>query len=264
MRVARDCLTDEKVYANFKRNPYYTKILEHCAPHFAEQMLDKLLTEMANDHYFRIQPDGTWLCDGNLHDFFWDHVRDNDVIGNPKKHNFQPIFAKHGFTFWSPEEYEFSPTTIAYAYQAYHIFTKNRREGLRIVEIGGGYGGLCYILQSFYWICDLPIESYTIIDLPDISKHQNKYLSEMDEDLKFQTIPYTEVDSSQSYDLCISIYALGEFSRPIIDSYYRDVLSKSEHIYLWWNLSPIPEYLSSLSSEKTGFNIPGHDLIMWK
>lgn len=255
-KVARQCLIDKISYDNFKRNPDYTKILEHCVPRCAEKMLDKLLS---NDNLLP-----------NDKERLWNGIRENDRIGNPVKHDFRLIFEKYGYDFWKDEEYIFSPSTIQYVYQAFHIIQKINKKGMRIVEIGGGYGGLCYILQTLCYFYDISISDYTIIDLPDISKHQKKYLDDvlsrsynMTNQPNIKFVSNTEVDSTQQYDLCISIFSLGEFARSIIDSYYRDVLKKSEHTYLWWNLSPIPEYLKNFHFEKSGFDIAGQDLIMW-
>ena len=43
----------------------------------------------------------------------------------------------------------------------------------RIVEVGGGYGGLCKVLST---VCEF--DEYILIDLPEVSALQRKYIDQ--------------------------------------------------------------------------------------
>jgi hypothetical protein len=51
----------------------------------------------------------------------------------------------------------------------------SKLENLEIVELGGGYGGLCLCLSHFSKILDVKISKYNIIDLDLVLKLQEKY-----------------------------------------------------------------------------------------
>lgn len=240
VQVCRDSLVNPEVYNNFKRNTQYTKILEHCPYNIAALALRTIL------HKY-----GTLLP--------WNEISKNDSIGNPIVYDFKSVFDE--FEMAQVSNYIFSATTIAYVYQAMDILT-HYNEDLNIVEIGGGYGGLCYILHVLlYKFRHTRITSYTIIDIPDVGAHQKKYLQDMG--LPLVNIMSCHTIIPKDYDLCISIYALGEFTRSIIDNYNTNVLSRCKNVYFWWNISHVPEYFNTHLRCKTELNIDGVDDIIY-
>ena len=48
---------------------------------------------------------------------------------------------------------------------------------LNIIEIGGGYGGLCYYLKNIAELYNINISSYTIFDLEFVNNLQNNFKS---------------------------------------------------------------------------------------
>jgi len=91
-------------------------------------------------------------------------------------------------------------------------------DGMRICEIGGGYGGQCKMICERY-----KPGCYHIIDLPEVCELQRRYC-----DAECYTEP-----TGQEYDLVISNYALSEIidNKPYIDG----VLRKSKHGYIACN-----------------------------
>lgn len=95
-------------------------------------------------------------------------------------------------------------------------------DGLRICEIGGGYGGQCKAIFEKY----KPL-FYHIIDLPDVLDLQYRYTKGIGS-ISFSTGPV-----NQDFDLLISNYALSE----IIDNklYIDEVVKRSKHGYITCN-----------------------------
>lgn len=133
---------NEEVFANFKRYPAYQAILEHVSYEHGKEYLDIILKE-----------------DPELVSLF-NKFRENDLLGNPIVYD----YGQYGI---------FSPTTLRYIKVARDLRKKfGDMSHMRVVEIGGGYGGQCKILSD---LCGFA--SYTIIDLPEAVKLANKYLS---------------------------------------------------------------------------------------
>ncbi len=63
--------------------------------------------------------------------------------------------------------------SLGYIYHSHLILTHLKTCILdTIVEVGGGYDGLCLALHLFAAKYNVNIKSYTIVDLPSISKLQ--------------------------------------------------------------------------------------------
>ncbi len=97
--------------------------------------------------------------------------------------------------------------------------------GKNVVEIGVGYGGLCFALSSFY-----DIKSYELVDLDNVVELSKKYLSTLG----------VELDSSETedFDLTISEFCIAELDNKGISDYYQRYIQKSKSIYLMMN--PVP------------------------
>lgn len=191
---------DDKLYAHFKRNPIFRGILEHV----------------------------TW----DQGQVYYDHVREhfpelleklpacqvNDKVGEPITH-------KYDFG-------EFSPTTLRYLKVAtdlaYHF---GNLGDLNVLEIGGGYGGqlvLCETLCGF--------KSWTMVDLPEVLKLQQRYLGEV-VPMKKPVIKYVSCYelSDERYDLVISNFGFSECVRSYQDKYVETYMSHGEKIYMAMN-----------------------------
>jgi hypothetical protein len=127
-------------------------------------------------------------------------------------------------------------------------------EGMSIVEIGGGYGGMAVTLQTVYTLAE-----YTIIDLAAVGRLQSRYVSEVDKkyqmdpelrslappavaagtranDLKLRvrTIAATS-DANVSSDLLISFFSIAEQKRAEIDKYVMQYIANAKRGYLQLN-----------------------------
>lgn len=139
---------------------------------------------------------------------------------------------------------------------------------LNIVEIGGGYGGQCKILNNIS-----EFASYTIIDLPECTPLINKYLSCF-KISNVCTINSTNVPA-QNYDLVISNYAFSEIDRQEQLNYITKIISLAPRGYMIYNNHPsvnplsLEEFVAILSSQQkkvTLFSENSHttgSIIIW-
>lgn len=94
-------------------------------------------------------------------------------------------------------------------------------DGMRICEIGGGYGGQAKAILDVY-----KPASYRIIDLLEVCKLQSRYL------LGTIVTP-SPLLYNEDYDLVISNYALSEI--PDNKLYIDEVVKRSKHGYITCN-----------------------------
>lgn len=190
---------DDKVFNQFKKNPYYRCILEHATYEQGLQYLEVLTSkESALLHQIEL-------------------FSKNDQIGNPVTYDY-------------PRIGKFSPTTLQYIKIAHDIFEYfEDLSSLHIVEIGGGYGGQCFILSLLNGF-----SHYTMIDLPECLPLADKYL-------KAQNVSNVDffnpqqLDSITSCDFVISNYAFSEIDYQEQLDYLNKILKKAPRGYMTIN-----------------------------
>lgn len=200
-----DAASDES-FSNFKKDSRYRYILEGGSRETFDYFLNKI----------KILPNKNLFFD-NLEVF-----RKNDLYGNPDLYE-------------DDEVGEFSLTTLKYAYNALEIIDFLKEQSTqKIVEIGGGYGGLSVILSGL-----LDFESYTLIDLPETCKLIDKYISNYENlDKRISSLSCFELDSFdfEGTDLTIAINSLSECNFDFQLKYFNSVISKSKYSYVIRNL----------------------------
>jgi putative sugar O-methyltransferase len=195
----RRAASDEATFGTFRRSPVYTRVLEHVTESLGRAYLDTALKQSPGlDQYL-------------------EKFRSNDSIGTPKTHRYAP----YG---------EFSPTTLRYVKVLSDLQSLfGSLDGLRIVEIGVGYGGQCKVIHDVYRVA-----SYTLIDLAPCLELVRAYLNRLQvPDVSLRTAE--ELDPKSSYDLAISNYAFSECRRDVQDLYLDVVLRRSTRGYVTCN-----------------------------
>ena len=152
---------NELSFQTFKIHPDYTTILKHVSEEQGETYLTLLR--------------GLHLSETEIMNF----CTMNDLKGTPNRYIYE-LKLRPGMIDYIPV----SPASLRYLYHAHLIlthFTRYQRASIPIVEIGGGYGGLClaihFLLTATSYFPAVSISSYTMIDLPDVLSLQTKYLS---------------------------------------------------------------------------------------
>lgn len=202
LKVCKDASENKEIFALFKCHPDFHEVLEH------------LSFRLGKVHLELIQRDNSWLLEGGC----FNNLLRNDLFGNPKIEDF-------GF-------FKASPTTVQYISVLSNLINKFKLlQNFKIVEIGGGYGGQCKIIQD---ICD--IHSYDIIDLEEVTLLQETYLKKLAcyENVKLLTNKQLN-HAAINYDLVISNYALSEVSKEDQLEYVERILLNSKHGYITCN-----------------------------
>lgn len=197
---------DGSMLMNFKNDKNFNEILEHVDFDFGNQYKDQIYKEFG--------------C--NIKNYI-NLISINDNIGNPQKFKFEGI--------------DMSPSNLRYIYHALLIQSKCknwfRKQKIKIVEIGGGYGGLCFYIKNI--LKDYNV-NYTIIDLPEPGYLQDQYSKKVG-DNNVRTISCFDIDSvsSEKFDLVISNYCLSEVSIDNQKDYFEKIVKNCEKKFFVWN-----------------------------
>jgi hypothetical protein len=189
-----------EVFASFRREPVVVQTLEHVTE---AQGLGYL--EAIDRHNPELLAHGL------------DGYRRNDSVGNP-------------VTFEYPSVGRFSPVTLRYLKvmsDLQHHFVS--LHGMRVVEIGVGYGGQCRLICQRW-----KLERYTLIDLRQPLELTKRYLASLGSTDGVDFVTPDEVTPG-AFDLCISNYAFSELTRVVQDRYADAVIRNSSRGYLTCN-----------------------------
>lgn len=180
--------------------PHMQTVVENSAPQQIEEIL------------WPVRQMCPWMLEGR-----WAEVlQENDSFGNPVT------------TKVAGSDMRLSPTTARYArHISQLIWLFGPMRGWHIAEIGGGYGGLCRLLMS---MCQPA--SYTLYDIEGGLQLQQRYLEQLGAN---EAVAYVSRVEPARYDLIISIAALCELQRPVIDMFGETIISRSDRGYLVWS-----------------------------
>ena len=206
--VCSQASIDDNIFSIFKSIEAYKIVLEH-------------VSTQQGRYYFSMIEQMTDSLYENLESF-----KENDNYGQPTLSNFTGIG-------------NISPTTLRYIKNTFEIDSLVKGDTVsRIVEVGGGYGGLCKTLSV---VCDF--DEYVLIDLPEVVKLQDRYLSNFpDLYKKCVFVPCTEIKEIQDVDLFISNYALSECADEIQEMYFKKLISNSKFAYIVYNVVGFKQY----------------------
>jgi hypothetical protein len=204
----------------FKSHPSYTYMLEH-------------VNEKQGIEYMNYIQTKTNITNSEIETF----CKLNDIQGKPTKFLINNFFV--------------SPTSLRYIWQAHLILTHFKSinsDKYDIVEIGGGYGGLCLAIHFFSEKYGLKINSYTIVDLKDPSDLQNLYLNTLPISMNIDFVDAASYGQTiDKKDLfLISNYCFSEINYDLQKKYIEHLFPKVAHGFIAWNMIPVYNF---------GFNI---------
>lgn len=193
--------TDDSFFSRFKQDGRYRQILEHVSLDEATQYLKEI--SASNSEILK-----------HLGKF-----KENDKYGSPDLYEFENLG-------------KLSPTTVRYIKNTFDIVKQFDSSSIKnIVEIGGGYGGLCKTLSAV-----IDFENYILFDLEEANLLSKKYISKFDSIKdKVQAFTLDELSEIDGIDLVISNYAFSEVSLDIQNNYYDNIIKKSQNIYMVFN-----------------------------
>ena len=199
-----EAVENDDAFANFKSNPKYKTILEHVLKDQGQAYLN--------------------ICKDMNEDAVWENIeafKENDKNGNPEPHVYRGVDGL------------ISATTLRYMKNTFEMaFMLDGAEISRVVEVGGGYGGLCRVLSK---VCEF--DEYIMIDLPEVSALQRKYIDQFpDIKDKVKCVSTNDFGQIEDVDLFISNYALSECDLKSQMAYYDMIVTNSKYVYLIYNL----------------------------
>jgi hypothetical protein len=199
--VCAEASRNDELFGRFKADARYRKVLEHVTPEQGRAYL-ALAHAQTPDLFRRL-----------------DVFRQNDRLGGP-------LTADYG-----PPVGVLSPTTCRYIKVLSDLqLMFGDLTGKHLVELGGGYGGQCFILSMAFRLA-----SYTMVDLRPVLDLQRRYL----QTLGLDTINYVAPDdlpaAGLQSDLFLSNYALTECLPSTCDRYIRLLSSRATRGYVTGN-----------------------------
>jgi putative sugar O-methyltransferase len=197
--ICRLAYIDDFYFNTFKSNQIYNEILEHVSYEGGKLYLDYL------NHNF---PQFISILD---------KFKLNDKYGGSKLSHYDGIG-------------NISPSTLRYIKVLSDLNSLfGDLSGKRIIEIGVGYGGQCFVINQLF-----DVKDYFLIDLDDTLLLSNKYLSKLN--TNHQLIKIEEVTNViGDFDLVVSNYAYSELTTDLQDLYWEKIISKSKHGYFTLN-----------------------------
>jgi hypothetical protein len=205
---------------NFKSNNNYRGILEHVTQWQGDEYLYYIIKRFA-------------LFFNERKNYLLDLCNENDLYGMPDKVQF------NNFAICSP-------TNLRYILHSLLILSYMNDCSLNkvdIIELGGGYGGLCFFIKKLSPFFNITINSYTIFDLYEPLQLQKKYL----EQLNIMNVQFFELNNFynlQSNSFLISNYCFSEISLELQKEYTNKVLNPYvSHGFLTWNFIQLYKFI---------------------
>lgn len=163
----------------------------------------------------------------------------NDKYGKTKKNNFD------NFTSCSPSNLRY----ILHTLLILEDMKKYNLNNIDIIEIGGGYGGLCFFVNSLAPLYNININSYTIFDLLEPSLLQEKYLNA----LNINNVNFYQLDNFKTLNknsFLISTYAFSEISMSIQNEYSEKIINPFVKFgFIAWNAISVYEFIKDSTIE---------------
>lgn len=193
--------TDDTVFNTFRQNEVYQEILEHFSYEDGLTYLNQLKKHAPS-----------LLTQINV-------FKTNDDFGGADIHHYEEIG-------------DIAPSTLHYIRQlAYLESSFGNLDGLHLVEIGGGYGGLAKLVMDGF-----NISSYTMYDLPEVNLLTAKYLGKFGNQYLDKVI-FGNLDEAENriYDICLSNCAFTECTPSIQDQYLEKVIGHAKSGFMIYN-----------------------------
>ena len=217
-------------FSNFKQDDDYCTILEGKNHLTGLQSLERI---------DQLHSDGREIIKQNLKKF-----NRNDIYGTPTLYNYE-VFGT------------MSPGSTVYVSNLLDIYKFVGNKVGRIVEIGGGYGGMCVITDAL-----IQFDEYILIDLPEVISLCKKYLSNFPDIInrvKFITCEELKsIEKIENVDLFIASASLAECNLETQMEYVNKILKYSKYGYIVYNTMHLGEGVDSfyyiLTSVETLFD----------
>lgn len=210
--------SNDELFNNFRMDSDYQKILEG-----GEIVVgDMAIHNIINKNKFN-------SLTQHLKEF-----KENDIYGNPILREYDKL----GYI---------SPTTLRYINTSFDVLHLMGNESPKtIIEVGGGYGGLCKTLSV---LCDF--DNYILVDQPEVIELCKKYISNF-KNLENKVSFLTSFDNQviDQCDLFISDSAFAECGIDYQNKYIDLYIKNSKYSYITYNTSHFNEFKTEVDNFK--------------
>lgn len=219
-QICLDAANQYKYFNKFRRNSFYASIVE-------------TVTGATGKKYLNVLLDDEQLM-GKI-----DELKRNDLWGGPRTYSYEKVG-------------RVSPTTLRYI----KVFSDLQKyfgslDGLKICEIGVGYGGQCRIITA----ASSP-RIYCLVDIQPALLLAQRYLGNYISKAILSYSTMNELDD-QNYDLCISNYSFSELPRTLQEVYLKKVILNSKAGYITYSDNFTPQGFNSYRVDELLKIIPG-------
>jgi len=219
--VATVC--ESKDMTRFKAHPDYRYMLEHVRPEHGSG-------------YLRYIQERSKITSDELKEF----CVLNDSLGSPVTTDYKIIHT--------------SPTNFRYIFQSHLILAHAQSlnlSSLDMIELGGGYGGLCLALHHFADKYNIKIKSYTIVDLTSPSALQRMYLSKLAPSLQIEYVDASSfgAEIQKTGAFLVSNYCFSEIPDSVQKNYIQHLMPKVAHGFMAWNHIPTYNFGFTIKEE---------------
>lgn len=212
---------------DFKKNRDYCTILEHCNETQADQYFNVIIKKFKT------------FYESNL-DNIINICQLNDKYGKPKKYHLK------NFMTCSPSNLRY----LLHCLLVLEDMKKYKLNNIDIIEIGGGYGGLCLFIHNLAPLYEININSYTIFDLLEPSLLQKKYLDVLNVP-NVNCCQLDNFDNIKNDSILISNYAFSEISKELQMKYIDKIINPyTKFGFLTWNFIPVYNFVNNSVIEK--------------
>ena len=214
-------LSKEDMY--FKSDEHYNAILEHVTKDFGDKYLNEIMNYY-NTFYMQNK------------DYLIEICNQNDLYGKTKKEYFTD------FTYCSPSNLRY----ILHSLLSLSVMYEESLNNINIIEIGGGYGGLCFFIKKLAPLFNITITSYTMFDLLPVSRLQEKYLGYLNDNANCYQLDNFNIEKMKHNSFLISNYAFSEISMSLQEEYIQKIINPYvSHGFLTWNAIPLYEFVEN-------------------
>jgi putative sugar O-methyltransferase len=231
-------VVDSDNLSDFKSRKEYKTILEHASQQEASFYYTLIMDRIKNGE----------VINNELINKF----KENDKLGNGETINCE-YFGEIG------------RSTLKYIALAYQIRDLvGEKKNLKLLEIGGGYGGQVKIL------CDLlDVSEVFMIDIPVVLSLQKKYLQH--HGIEVNTVDPDKVESlyDKEFDLVVSNHAICELHRDLQDTYIPLVKNSKNgyilyhHSETWGGSYSMKDFCDKIDRPPTGRDFWDSPSIEW-
>lgn len=243
--------SDDTLLGAWRRHPAITHIVETVTGNLGVGIYNQIKSKFNLDDA-TIQE----LCDKN------------DRLGSPTRYWYGKALA--------------APTSLRYVLFACEILTRIReksaaaessfKSGVRILEVGGGYGGLALVILLLAKRWDIKVEEYRIYDLEAVQQLQHRYFTHHVDTGSFGDTAISWGSSQSTGNelpdqpnwYFVSCYAVSEFEPSLGRAYLSHLVPKTQGGFFAWNSQLETDLLPSHRVEESEIPLTGpHNKIVY-